>query len=164
MSEPPGPDPAMVRAARAYLTSRYAHGVEQLLWEDDAYPMSDLDAINAVRAAAAAAQTLEGPDLAAALVLVQAARLTLDQLEARVLQAAEDAAMSWETIASVLDLPSAALAEEHFRHMVKRESEPIDPPRHHHLSCRPAEPGSGSYSAAEEDSADDEEEAPEWLN
>jgi hypothetical protein len=152
----------MVRAARAYLTSRYARGVEQVLWEDDAYPMSDLDAINAVRAAAAA-QTLEGPDLAAALVLVQAARLTLDRLEARVLQAAEDAAMSWETIASVLDLPSAALAEEHFRHMVKRESEPIDPPRHHRLSGRP-EPGSGSYPTAEEDSGDAEEETTEWLN
>jgi hypothetical protein len=151
----------MVRAARAYLTGRYARGVEQVLWEDDAYPMSDLDAINAVRAAAAA-QTLEGPDLAAALVLVQAARLTLDRLEARVLQAAEDAAMSWETIASVLDLPSAALAEEHFRHMVKRESEPIDPPRHHRLSGRPAEPG--SHPAAEEDSGDDEDDAPEWLN
>jgi hypothetical protein len=141
----------MVRAARAYLTSRYSQGVEQVLWEEREYPMSDLDAINAVRSAAEA-QTLEGPDLAAALVLVQAARLTLDQLEARVLQAAQDAEMSWDTIASVLELPSAALAEEHFRQMVKRESELIDPPRHYPLSDLPAVPGLSPRRPAEDDS------------
>jgi hypothetical protein len=143
----------MVRAARSYLTGRYARGVEQMLWESDQYPMSDLDAINAVRAAAVA-DDLPGPDLAAALVLVQAARLDLDQLEAKVLRAAQHADMSWDSIATVLGLPSPDLAEEHFRQMIKRESEPTDPSRQHRLSDSASAPQGPHQPDAEESSAD----------
>jgi hypothetical protein len=72
-----------------------------------------------------------------------------------VLRAAQDAEMSWETIASVLELPSAALAEEHFRQMVKRESELIDPPRHYFLSDQPAAPDLSFQRPAEDDSDDE---------
>lgn len=148
----------MVKAARAYLTRRYAHGLEQMLWEDDAYPIGDMEAIEAVRVAAIAATTtdrLPGADLAAALVLVQAARLDLDRLEAKMLQAAQDAELSWDAIASILGLASPELAEEHFRQMTKRESEAIDPPRQHRLTGRREQhPDRPSATAGTDDKRD----------
>lgn len=101
MTRPKTPAPDVVAAARAHVTSGYAAGVEELLWETRRHLMPDLDAIRAVIDAAAEGRT-SGPDLAAALVLTQAVRLDLDRLEADLLVAVRQAGLEWDTIAAVL--------------------------------------------------------------
>ncbi|WP_344259914.1 hypothetical protein [Actinomadura napierensis] len=122
--EPPAPDPKMVRAARVHLTGRYAKGVQVLLWETYERPMPDVDAIEAVIKAAEDGTAI-GPDLAAALVLAQAVRLDADRREFRLLNAARDAGLEAEAIATVLDLPGAHAAREHIDHLVRRASRPV---------------------------------------
>lgn len=103
----------MVSAARRHLTERYAAGVDRLLWDTEKRVLSDLDAIRAVLAARWSGQA-EALDVAAALVLIQAARLELDRLEHDVFLIAHTAGMSAEALAAVLDLPDgqAAIARQ----------------------------------------------------
>lgn len=140
----------MVEAARTHLTGKYSQGVAQMLWETDRYPLPDLQAVQAVLAMVARPQGVTGPDLAAALVLVQAARLTVDRLEADVTQAAREAGLSWEQLAAVLDLPGGGQeATTRFEEMLARRAAPNTEPIPHRLGPRsgpaapaaPAEPG-----------------------
>ena len=72
-------------------------------------PLDDLRAASAV----ARPGGLPGPrateplDVGAALVLLSNVRLYLDQLEARLLDLAQQADMSWDLIAAVIGLPAA---------------------------------------------------------
>ncbi|MCW2885243.1 MAG: hypothetical protein QOE54_5488 [Streptosporangiaceae bacterium] len=125
----PAPAPEMVRAARAYLTPPYAVGVDGFLWEAMEHPLPDLDAIDAVVAASDRAQAGAGDqpqpmDVAAALVVLGAARLEMDQTEARLLNAAQAAAMGWEQIAAILGL-SVEEAEKRYRQLKPRLDEPV---------------------------------------
>ncbi|WP_157430984.1 hypothetical protein [Actinomadura macra] len=125
----PAPLPAQVRAARAHLTPLHATGVDAVMWEARRHPMPDRAAISAVIAASEAARSGTGvqPEplqVAAALVLLGAVRLEMDQTEARLLDTAQAAAMGWEQIAAVLDM-GVAEAEERFRSLKPRLDEPV---------------------------------------
>jgi hypothetical protein len=125
----PAPAPEMVRAARAYLTPRFAVGVDGFLWEAMEHPLPDLDAIDAVIAACDRAQRGAGDqpppmEMAAALVVLGAARLDMDQTEARLLNAAQASAMSWEQIGAILGL-STGQAEERYRQLKPRLDQPV---------------------------------------
>ena len=111
----------MVSASRRHLTKRYASGVDLLLWEAEKRLVPDLDAIKSVTEAAASGRA-EGLDMGAALVLVQAARLGLDQLECGLFEAARAMGMRPEAIAAVLDLPDAAAAEKRQRWLEGRRA------------------------------------------
>ena len=121
--EPPAPSPETVSASRRHLTERYASGVDLLLWETEKRLIPDLDAIRSVTEAAASGQA-EGLDMGAALVLVQAARLGLDRLEAELFEAARAMGMPSEAIAAVLELPDAAAAEKRQRWLEGRRALP----------------------------------------
>lgn len=125
----PAPPPEMVHAARGYLTPRYAVGVDAFLWEAREHPMSDLDAIEAVIAASDRAQSGTGEppelmELAAALVVLGAARLEADQREVRLLNAAQASGVGWVQIAAILEL-SVQEAEERYRQLKPRLDEPV---------------------------------------
>ena len=111
----------MVSASRRHLTERYASGVDLLLWETEKRLIPDLDAIKSVTEAAAA-ERAEGLDMGAALVLVQAARLALDRLEAQLFEAARAMGMPLEAIAAVLELPDAAAARKRQRWLEERRA------------------------------------------
>ena len=113
----------MVSASRRHLTERYASGVDLLLWETEKRLIPDLDAIKSVTEAAASGRA-EGLDMGAALVLVQAARLGLDRLEAELFEAARAMGMPPEAIAAVLELPDAAAAEKRQRWLEERRALP----------------------------------------
>ena len=121
--EPPAPSLEMVTASRRHLTERYASGVDLLLWETEKRIIPDLDAIKSVTDAAASGRA-EGLDMGAALVLVQAARLGLDRLEAELFEAARAMGMPLEAIAAVLELPDGAAAEERQRWLEERRALP----------------------------------------
>ncbi|TDE36487.1 hypothetical protein [Actinomadura sp. 6K520] len=128
----PAPAPQSVLQARAYLTSRYATGVEEFLWEAGERPMPDRAAIDAVITAGDQAQYGTGESLAsaevvAALVVLSAARLNLDQTEVRLLKAAQASGLGFEQIAAVLDL-SVEDAEERYRRLKPRLDEPTARP------------------------------------
>jgi hypothetical protein len=121
-----------VQEARAHLTARHATGVDAVLWEARQRPMPDLDAIAAVTTTAARAQRGTGAhpepmDVAAALVLLTSVHLNLDRIEALLLNTAQDAGMSFEQIAAILDL-SVEEAEERHRYLKLRLDEPVPPP------------------------------------
>lgn len=125
----PAPSPQMVRDARAYLTPRYAVGVEVFLWEAMELPLPDSDAIGAVIAASAQAQRGAGDqpqpmEVAAALLLLGTVRLVVDQMEARLLNVAQASALGWEQIAAILDV-SAEEAEGRYRRLKPRLDEPV---------------------------------------
>ncbi|WP_141955490.1 hypothetical protein [Actinoallomurus bryophytorum] len=140
----PAPSPATVRAARAYLTQRHATGADQILWELTEHPLPDLDAIDAVIAASDRAQRGPGDQpqpmaMAAALVVLGAARLDMDQTEARLLDAAQASAMGWEQIAAILGLTIEETEERH-RHLKPRLDQPVAhvlPPRPYGQTHRP---------------------------
>jgi hypothetical protein len=113
----------MVDASRRHLTERYASGVDLLLWETEKRLVPDLDAIKAVTGAAVSGQA-EGLDMGAALVLVQAVRLSLDRLECDLFDAAQAMGMQPEAIAGVLELPDAAAAEKRHRWLETRRALP----------------------------------------
>lgn len=125
----PAPSPEMVRAARAYLTPCYATGVEAFLWEAMQHPLPDQAALHAITNAADRAQHGDGEppqplEVAAALVILGAARLDLDQTEARLLQAAQAVPMNWEQIAAILHLTTSH-AEERHRRLKPRLDQPV---------------------------------------
>ena len=113
----------MVSASRRHLTERYASGVDLLLWETEKRLIPDVDAIKLVAEAAASGRA-EGLDIGAALVLAQAARLSVDRLEHELFEAAQGIGMRPEAIAAVLDLPDAAAAEERRRWLEARRALP----------------------------------------
>lgn len=117
---PPGglpvPAPEEVRAARVYLTSRHATGLDKLLWEARERPMPDGTAVNAVIAASGQARRGRGDvpppmDVAAALVLLNALRSNLDLAEARLLGTAQVSGIGLEQLAAILGV-SVQEAEE----------------------------------------------------
>lgn len=125
----PAPPAETVRAARAYLTPRYAAGADAFLWEAMELPLPDLECVDAVSAASDLARRGGGDqpgamEAAAALVVLSAARLDIDRAEARLLEAAQHAAMGWEQIAAILGV-SVADAEERYRRLKPRLDEPI---------------------------------------
>ncbi|WP_242911360.1 hypothetical protein [Actinomadura terrae] len=122
----PVPAPPLVRAARTHLTSRFARAAARLLWEEHQVPLPDMEAAEET-VAAADHDRATGPDLAAALVVAQAARLDADQLEYRVWQAAERAGLSLEQIAAVLEMSSAEAARRHRHWLRGRASLPTVP-------------------------------------
>jgi hypothetical protein len=63
-------------------------------------------------------------DVAAALVVLAAARLDIDRAEARLLEAAQDVAMGWEQIAAILGVSGVA-AEERYRQLKPRLEESV---------------------------------------
>jgi hypothetical protein len=124
------PAPKVVEAARRHLASRFASGRDRLRRETYGIPMADAEAeaIGAVIAAAAAGGSpttvdsvdIEGRDLAAALVLVQAAQLDLDRIEAELLDAARDSGVIWEAVAAIIDFPCAQAALNRHRRLMAR--------------------------------------------
>ncbi|MDL4815263.1 hypothetical protein [Actinomadura opuntiae] len=128
----PAPAPQIVQQARAYLTPRHATGVDGLLWQSRERPMPDRDAIDAVitageRARHGTGDSPEPVEVAAALLVLSAVRLALDQTEARLLNTARAAGMGFEQIAAVLDL-SVEEAEERHRQLEPRLDEPAAAP------------------------------------
>ena len=121
--ESPAPSPEIVDASRRHLTERYASGVDLLLWETEKRLVPDTDAIKTVTGAAVSGRA-EGLDMGAALVLVQAARLSLDRLECDLFDAARAMGMRPEAIAAVLDLPDAGAAEKRHRWLETRRALP----------------------------------------
>jgi hypothetical protein len=115
----------MVAASRQHLTERYASGVDLLLWETEKRLIPDLDAIKAVTGATGAGQA-GALDLGAALVLTQAARLTLDRLEHELFTAARALGMTDEALAVVLGLPDAPAARTRQRWLEERITLPPD--------------------------------------
>ncbi len=125
----PAPPVETVRAARAYLTPRYAVGADGFLWEAIELPLPDLECVGAVSSASDRARhgggEEPGPmDVAAALVVLAAARLDIDRAEARLLEAAQDVAMGWEQIAAILGVSGVA-AEERYRQLKPRLEESV---------------------------------------
>jgi hypothetical protein len=128
----PAPAPHAVQQARAFLTPRYATGVDGFLWQSRERPMPDRDAIDAVIDAGDRAQRGDGDgtepvEVAAALLVLSAVRLALDQTEARLLDTAQASGLSFEQIASVLDL-GVEEAEERHRQLQPRLDEPTAAP------------------------------------
>jgi hypothetical protein len=128
----PAPTPQTVQQARAFLTPRHATGVDGFLWQSRERPMPDRDAIDAVITAGERAQRGNGDspepvEVAAALLVLRAVRLALDQTEARLLNTAQASGMGFEQIAAVLDL-SVEEAEERYRQLKPRLDEPAATP------------------------------------
>jgi hypothetical protein len=118
----PVPSPETVTASRHHLTAQYARGVDRVLWEAEKRPMPDADAVHALVSAAANGDRVDALGIGASLVLTQAMRLDLDLLEADVLDAAQASGMSPESLAAVLELPSADQVEARHRMLAaKRE-------------------------------------------
>lgn len=138
---PPAPPPDAVNAARRQLNQHYVDGVERLLWELDKQPIPDTEAISrAITAVGNGEAETAGP----ALVLLQAARLGLDRLEARALDAARAAGISYETIAAVLGLPGADAAVAWHQWLTARQTLPYEEPP----PARQAVPGGAVGAAA----------------
>ncbi|MEO5877497.1 MAG: hypothetical protein ABIS86_08740 [Streptosporangiaceae bacterium] len=125
MKDLPAPPPDMVVSARAHLANRFADGVDELMWEARRQPMPDTDAIKKVLAQFARGGDLLAPDLAAALIVMQAVRLDLDRLEADLLDAVRESGMTWDQVALVLGLPDAAAAQRRYQQMAVRRELPV---------------------------------------
>ncbi|MEW2354564.1 hypothetical protein [Spirillospora sp. NPDC029432] len=125
---PPAPAPQSVQRARAYLTARHATGVHEVLWESRKRSMPDREAIDAVitagdRAQRGIGESPEAVEIAAALVVLSAVRLNLDQAEGRLLNIARASGMGSEQVAAVLDI-SVDEAEERHRRLEPRLAAP----------------------------------------
>lgn len=166
----PAPAPHTVQQARAFLTPRHATGVDEFLWRSRERPMPDRDAIDAVidvgdRAQHGNGDSPEPVEVAAALLVLSAVRLNLDQTEARLLNTAQAAGMGFEQIAAVLDL-SVEDAEERYRQLKPRLDEPAattstPPPRRAATPGRsPHRPGTRPTDQPTWDELDDED----WGN
>jgi hypothetical protein len=115
----PIPSPETVRAARSHLARRHAEGVEELLWQEHGRPLPDVDAIGKSIDSVRQARSAGGPpplatDLAAALVVLRAARLDMDRLEVELIEAVRDAGLGWEATAAGLDLPDGDTAQQRY--------------------------------------------------
>lgn len=141
--EPPAPSPETVVAARRHLTSRYASGVDRLMWDLEKRLLPDAVAVKAVIAAGSRAEAL---DIGAALLLVQQARLDLDCAEYDLFEAAETIGVRHEAIAAVLELPDSAAAGERQRWLRARRELP-----HAEVSPAAGTPGTSAEAAAHAD-------------
>ncbi|MFG2021719.1 hypothetical protein [Actinomadura geliboluensis] len=110
--------------------------------------MPDRDTIGAVIDAGDRAQRGNGDspepvEVAAALLVLSAVRLNLDQTEARLLNTAQAARRSFEQIAAVLDL-GVEETEERYRQLKPRLDEPAAAPGRcfRHIPRRPGETAS----------------------
>jgi hypothetical protein len=124
----PVPSPDVVSAARAYLTPRYAVGLDDFLWDSEQRPLPDLAAIDAVigactRVEAGAGGQPPAMDIAAVMVVLAAARQDMDRTEARLLAAARASGMGWAAIAGVLGVAVAGLQERYWQ-LTRRLGEP----------------------------------------
>ncbi|MGI5417477.1 hypothetical protein [Actinomadura luteofluorescens] len=166
----PAPAPRTVQQARAFLTPRHATGVDEFLWQSRERPMPDRDAIGAVLDAGDRSQhgNGDGPgpvEVAAALLVLGAVRLNLDQTEARLLNTARAAGLSFEQIAAVLGL-GVEETEERYRQLKPRLDEPAaapspaPPPRAGASGRSPRRPGTRPTDQATWDELDDED----WGN
>ncbi len=142
--EPPAPSPEMVTASRRHLTTRYASGLREMLWDLEKRPMPDREAIQAVVSAAAAGETVDGFDIGSAMVLTRALRLEVDLMEADVLDVARASGLSAESIAALLDLPDAATVLDRYQMLVAKRELPR-PPREPEAAVPP---GTGNREAA----------------
>lgn len=122
---PPAPAPDLISAARAHLAHRFAHGVEDVLWQGRGLPMPDMEAIQHIAHADAEGAQLSAEDLTAALIVLQAARLDLDHLEADLLDAALQHHMDWNQLAGILDLPDSDTARRHYDKLAGRRRLPV---------------------------------------
>lgn len=138
VAHPPGPPPDAVGGARRELTEQFAGGVERLLWELDKQPMPDAEAI---RRAITATSEGDAHSAGPALVLLEAARLALDRLEAEAVDAAHAAGISDETLAAHLGLPDAQAAAAWRQWLATRRALPYDdpPPARHPVPYEPAD-------------------------
>jgi hypothetical protein len=163
----PAPEPGIVVQARAYLTPRHATGVDEFLWRSRERPMPDRDAIDAVidagdRAQHGTGDSPEPVEVAAALLVLSAVRLNVDQTEARLLNIAQAAGMGFEQIAAVLDL-GVEEAEERYRQLKPRLDEyaaapsPAPPPRAGASGGSPRRPGVWPTDQPTWDELDDED-------
>jgi hypothetical protein len=105
--------------------------VEELLWQEHGRPLPDVDAIaksiDSVRRAQDAGEpTPLAMDLAAALVVLRAARLDMDRLEVTLVEAVRDAGLDWEAIAAGLDLPDGDAARRRYEKLRPRSDAPTD--------------------------------------
>ncbi|QXJ21850.1 hypothetical protein AGRA3207_002752 [Actinomadura graeca] len=151
MEHLPLPDPDLVRAARRHLTSRYASGVEAVLWEMHKHPMHDLDAVGRVLESETGPSATDddgtasddgagdtagdegtrrpaGPasamDVGAAFMVLLAARQDTDRLEAALFGRALHLGLGYEQIAAVLGLPDARTARRRHEEILDRARAP----------------------------------------
>jgi hypothetical protein len=108
----PGPDRDVLDSARARLArmgQRPAAAQPPPAARQLPRPLDDLRAASAVARPVGlpGARAAEPLDVGAALVLLSNVRLYLDQLEARLLDLAQQADMSWDLIAAIIGLPAA---------------------------------------------------------
>jgi len=102
-----------------------------LLWQEHGRPLPDVDAIGKSIAAVRRAQDAGEPtppamDLAAALVVLRAARQDMDRLEVALLEAVGEAGLDWEAIAAGLELPDGAAARKRYEELRPRAEAPFD--------------------------------------
>jgi hypothetical protein len=161
MSELPEPDPALLRAAREHLTSRYAQGVEAVLWEMRKHPMHNLDAVARVldtdhRPEAEAADGVSAMDIGAAFLVLMAARSDVDRLEAGLFDRALAAGVGYEQLAAVLGLDDADIVRERHRRLRKQAGPGAAGPK-----PKNGGPARGQAAAARHATKTDDRQAPE---
>jgi hypothetical protein len=109
----PAPASDALRAARTWLTARYATGVDRVLWETSERPMDDALAIRTVIGTASEGSRADALDVGAALITLCELRQGVDRLEGDLLEAARQAGMDWAAIGAVMGI-SAAEAEQRY--------------------------------------------------
>ena len=125
--------PKLVEAARTHLAARFAHGADKLMWQTQGLPMHDLDAVEHVLRAAHSGEA-DAEDLAAALIASEAARLDLDRIQADLLDSALQAGLTWDQIASTMELNDAATAQRRHQELNRRRQTPtaaVSTPQQH---------------------------------
>ena len=111
----PAPDPGVADSARLRLAAQRALSPAPPAERAAASPAEDLQAINAVIAAARgdAERPVDALDIGAALVVLCDLRLHLDGLEADLLDAAGPAGLGWDVIAAIIGIPAAEAQRRH---------------------------------------------------
>jgi hypothetical protein len=113
LSALPAPAGDALRAARTWLTSRYATGVDRVLWETSERPMDDTLAIRTVISAVRAGSQADALDVGAALIAFCELCQGIDRLEAGLLEAARQVDMDWAAIGAIMGI-SPAEAEQRY--------------------------------------------------
>jgi hypothetical protein len=109
------PEPDVVDNARVRLASRYALNRSQDPGETPGHPMDDVRAVSAViDAVSSGSEPSADPlDVGAALVMLCNLRLYIDQLEANLLDAAQQVDLSWDLIAAIIGIPADQAQRRH---------------------------------------------------
>jgi hypothetical protein len=113
--ELPAPDPAVVDSARHRLAARLAAAAGQYPGPLPGYLIDDLHAVSAVIDAArdGAEPPADALDVGAGLVALGNLRLYLDQLEAGLLNGAQQVGLGWDVIAAIVGIPASAAQDRH---------------------------------------------------